>query len=139
MIEPSVLDARIDGLEASMRDMRAEIRALATTVATGQKTPWSTIISMAGFMFVVLVAFSNMSMEGLRVIQTRNTADISKLTENIVTRGEHVQHWANTDAAITNEQRQIDQIRQEQGGTFSLRDAIQQINSRLDKLESRHR
>lgn len=135
MSEPSAFDARLDGLESSMRDMREEMRSLARAVAAGQKTPWGTIISMAGFMFVVLVAFSNMSLDGIKVVQSRNSSDIAKLNDNIVSRGEHAQHWAKTDSDIANEQRQIDEMRQSFGNTYSLRDQIQHMGDRLDRLD----
>lgn len=129
------LGARVDNLEGVASAIRVDIAELRTLVVASQKTPWSTLIAAAGFIVIVTTGFSQLSLAPIRDATGRNSDDIKEINRAIVPRGEHEGHWANTDAAITNLQKQIDQQRQDFGSTYSLRDALSDMQKRLDKLE----
>lgn len=61
-------------------------------------------------------------------------ADTAK---SIVPRGEHEQRWTATGETQATMQRQIDEIKKSFGDTFSLRDAMQQLQRRIDMIEQR--
>lgn len=130
------LGARVDALEAGVAGLRSDIGALRDAVIASQKTPWSTLIAGAGFIVIVTTALSQLSLQGVNTRVDRSERDILAINSSIVPRGEHEGHWANTDAAIANLQKQIDQQRQDFGSTYSLRDALADMQRRLDKLES---
>lgn len=66
----------------------------------------------------------------------RLTADSEKQRDGLVTRGEHTQKWAADAATFANLQRQIDDTRKELGGTWSMRDALVQLQTRIDRMEN---
>lgn len=129
------IGARVDALEGGFTTIRSDIAELRNLVVASQKTPWSTLISAAGFIVLVTTAFGQLSLQSIRDSNERNTADIRQINDAIVPRGEHAQHWAKTDADIVNLQKQIDQIRNDFGNTYSLHDALSDLQKRLDKLE----
>lgn len=129
------LGARVDNLEVGVSAIRGDIAELRQLVVASQKTPWSTLIAAAGFIVLVTTAFSQLSLQPIRDSNSRNTDDIRQLNDNIVTRGEHTQHWAKTDADIASLQKQIDQVRSDFGNTYSLHDALGDLQKRLDRLE----
>ncbi len=67
----------------------------------------------------------------------RMEAAIMKLTDAIVPRGEHAEHWRAQETADVNLQRQIDELRQQFGSAYSLSNALQDIQDRLTRLEQR--
>lgn len=60
---------------------------------------------------------------------------VLRLTDGIVTRGEHESKWDAETASASNLQRQIDQIRTDLGSSFSLNDALKDISDRIARLE----
>lgn len=65
-----------------------------------------------------------------RIIQDMNT-----LEQQTVPRGEHVERWRSYENQISNLQRQIDDGKKAFGDTYSLRDAFQSLQRRLDQIE----
>lgn len=131
------IGARVDSLETGFTAIRGDIAELRNLVVANQKTPWGTLIAAASLIIIVTTTFSQLSSQPTRDATTRNTDDIRQINDNIVSRGEHLQHWVKTDADIANLQKQIDQARSEFGSTYSLRDALADMQKRLDKLEDR--
>lgn len=129
------LGARVDNLEAVAAAIRTDIAELRTLVVASQKTPWSTLIAAAGVIIIITTGFSQLSLQPIRDATDRNAFDIRAINANIVPRGEHQGHWDITAAEITNLQKQIDQQRSDFGSTYSLRDALADMQKRLDKLE----
>lgn len=129
------LGARVDNLESSVAAIRSDIASLSQLVVASQKTPWGTLISAAGVIVIVTTGFSQLSLQPIRDATTRNTDDIKQINANIVPRGEHQGHWDITAGQIVNLQKQIDQQRNDFGSTYSLRDALADMQKRLDKLE----
>lgn len=129
------LGARVDNLESSVAAIRSDIASLSQLVVASQKTPWGTLISAAGVIVIVTTGFSQLSLQPIRDATARNTDDIKQINANIVPRGEHQGHWDITAGQIVNLQKQIDQQRNDFGSTYSLRDALADMQKRLDKLE----
>lgn len=135
--DDGAMGARVDALEAGVAGLRSDIGSLREAVIASQKTPWGTLISGAGFIVFITTAYSQLSLQGVNTRVDRSERDIAAINGAIVPRGEHEGHWANTDVAISNLQKQIDLQRQDFGATYSLKDALTQINKRLDNLEGK--
>lgn len=63
-------------------------------------------------------------------------AKVEQLRDRIVPRGEHEEKWRGSDQRFADVQRQVDDVKRAFGDTFSLRDALQQMQRRIDALES---
>ena len=61
--------------------------------------------------------------------------NMEQLRERIVPRGEHEEKWRAAEQRFIDTQRQIDDVKRAFGDTFSLRDALQQMQKRIDSLE----
>lgn len=61
---------------------------------------------------------------------------VSVLAAAVVPRGENEEHWRSIDTRAGDLQRQLDDLKKTFGDTFSLRDALQQMQARIDKLEA---
>lgn len=133
--DDGALNARVDNLEKSVGAIRSDIASLSQLVVASQKTPWGTLISAAGVIIIITTGFSQLSLQPIRDQASRNAEDIRTINSQIVPRGEHQGHWDITAAEITNLQKQIDQQRSDFGSTYSLRDALADMQKRLDKLE----
>lgn len=69
----------------------------------------------------------------------RVNADLKALEAVTVPRGEHTERWRGFDASVVNLQRQIDDQNKKFGDTFSLRDALQQMQREIDRLRTERR
>jgi hypothetical protein len=67
----------------------------------------------------------------------RINADIKAIEEVTVPRVEQAERMRSVDAHFVNQQRQLDDIKKAFGDTFSLRDALIQMQRRIDMLESK--
>ena len=65
----------------------------------------------------------------------RIMGQLEQFREQVVPRGEHQRWWASQETADGNLQRQLDEMKKAFGDTFSLRDALQQMQRRIDALE----
>ena len=65
----------------------------------------------------------------------RVESDISGIRKEIVPRAEHEEKWRGADGQRADQQRQIDDIKRAFGDTFSLRDALLQMQRPIDALE----
>lgn len=72
-----------------------------------------------------------------RIDGTLNRVDttILRMDAAVVPRGEHQGKWNETTLQLTSLQKQIDEMRKEFGGTYSLRDAMADQQKRIDRLE----
>lgn len=66
----------------------------------------------------------------------QNRAMIEQVRDRVVPRGEHERVWAQAEQQANNLQRQIDDQKRAFGDTFSLRDALQNMQRRIDTLEA---
>lgn len=62
--------------------------------------------------------------------------DIETQTAGMVPRGEHERVWLNYDRRDQDLQRQLDEVKKSYDNVFSLRDALQTMQKRIDSLES---
>lgn len=90
------------------------------------------------------VAREFVSVRELDARSGRTQTDISRIlqdqkiiAEQIVPRVEHNERNRSVDAQIAGVQRQVDDVKKAFGDTFSLRDALQQLQRRIDQLEGR--
>lgn len=78
----------------------------------------------------------------------RLEGEVNRLRDNLVGRGEHEQKWRNQESAdanldahirseVSNLQRQIDAIKTDFGGTYSLRDKIAELTEEVETLRAR--
>ncbi len=69
--------------------------------------------------------------------RARNEKAVAELRSEQVPRAEHVRTWASYDQRLADIQRQIDETKNTLGSTYSLRDYISRLTTRLDMLEQR--
>ncbi len=62
-------------------------------------------------------------------------ADVSNIRKEVVPRAEHEEKWRGADGHREALQRQLDDLKHQFGETFSLRDALIQMQKRIDTLE----
>lgn len=134
-VNGGALAARVDNLEQSVSAIRGDIANLSQLIMASQKTPWSTLISAAGVIIIITTGFSQLSLQPIRDQAMRNAEDIKRIDSNIVPRGEHEERWRAQDQALAGEQREIDEIRQDLGSTYSLKDALTHMQTDIDKLK----
>lgn len=60
--------------------------------------------------------------------------DFSFLRESQVTRNEHVTHWEQTKADIMEIRKQIDDLRKDFGGQYTVAEKLKELQSELDQL-----
>jgi hypothetical protein len=84
------------------------------------------------------------SVRELDARSARTQTDISRILQDInaienaqVPRVEQLERMRSVDAQFGNIQRQVDDIKKSFGETFSLRDALQQMQRRIDQLETK--
>jgi hypothetical protein len=64
---------------------------------------------------------------------------IEKLQDNVVPRGEHVQHWEAEKTSQADSQRQIDDLRGRMNDLYSAKDFMRDLNERTKMLEAQIR
>lgn len=69
--------------------------------------------------------------------RSRTDKAIVDIRADQVPRAEHERVWSGYDQRLADLQRQIDEAKNALGSTYSLRDYIQRMTDRLDKLETR--
>ncbi|GLI23507.1 hypothetical protein GGQ86_002955 [Xanthobacter flavus] len=69
----------------------------------------------------------------------RIEGDLNAAEKSIVPRPEHEEKWRSFDRETAALQRQIDDLKKQFGDTFSLRDALLQMQRRIDAIESDRR
>lgn len=84
-----------------------------------------------------LLLFINLSIAPLQKDIEQNARTISEIRQDVVPRREHQKDW---DAQVKTDLEQdskIERLRQEFGGTYSLRDALTDMKARLERIEMR--
>ena len=66
----------------------------------------------------------------------RVESDVAGIRKEIVPRAEHAEKWRGADGQRADQQRQIEEMKRVFGDTFSLRDALIQMQRRIDALEA---
>ncbi len=69
--------------------------------------------------------------------RARMEAGIATIRADQVPRAEHDRVWQNYDQRLTDQQRQLDEMKAAQSSIYSQRDAMMDMRDRLDRLEQR--
>lgn len=136
------LEQRVAGLERAVTTLADEIRG-------HSQIPWGAV--SVGLIILGLVmsfaiwgfnAYIGGTQQSIMLVQQsagermdRFEAALMKMQDGIVPRGEHQGKWETQANETANIQRQIDQMREELGSSFSLNDALQSISERIARLE----
>lgn len=155
--EVAALTQRVTGVERVLHD-------LVSKVDEKSKMPWGTILAGAGLLFTVMTSFVTIvggvvawgllsqndnivkslnefkaTYDSNRIVNRQDNnamfADIKAQLSRSVPREEHQQIWlsqANTDK---DQQRQIDEVKNQLSGLYGARDFFKDVSERLDRLE----
>ncbi len=96
-------------------DLKGAVAALAATTVTRQELEWRTARSMED--------------------RSRSDANLRDLRDDLVPRAEHARVWQSYDQRLSDQQRQVDELKQAAGSVYSQRDALMDMRERLDRLE----
>jgi hypothetical protein len=146
MAEPAynfgALEERVSGLEHGISDVRASIDGLAREVRDRQKFPWPAIWGGMSVLLVIIGMFGAIVVWGFNSYLTSLQSTLSGLQtqvvaidQGIVPRGEHQERWRAQEASVANVQREVDQMRNDFGSSFSLNDTLKALMERVDRLE----
>ncbi len=160
------LEQRVYGLEQGVAGLSSQISGLSQQIAASGKTNWSVIIGFGGIALSFMVAIGGMAYWPIREAQADMKLLIGKQADAIASLGERFVSIRELDARSgrtrqdidrlntdlntldvnarrameqvdANLQRQIDDQKKQFGDTFSLRDALLQMQRRIDVLEGR--
>lgn len=163
-INLGALAQRVTGVEQGLSQLRNEqssnflalggqVSALGDKFVARSQTPWSTLISAAGFIVLIGGLYSTLSLRPLEQAISQNAKDITQLKEDLVPRGEHTEKWRANDNRFDDQSRQlvavqnllteqikgesasIDDLKHQFGATYGLRDILADIQKRMDRLE----
>jgi Flp pilus assembly protein TadB len=136
------LEQRVAGLERAVTTLADEIRGRS-------QIPWGAVSACLVALGLVMAfavwgfnAYIGGTQQSILLVQQatsermdRFEAALMKVQDGIVPRGEHEGKWVTQANETANVQRQIDQMREELGSSFSLNDALQSISERIARLE----
>lgn len=162
--EVAALTQRVTGVEAAVESIRKDIHGLVTKFDERSRMPWGTLIAGLTLFWMVITSFvtigggvvawgilgrmdnSDKRMDAFQATYDANRlvlrqdnaaifADIREQLSRSVPREEHQQIWqaqANTDK---DQQRQIDEVKNQLSGLYGARDFFKDVQDRLDRLE----
>lgn len=162
------LEQRVYGLEQGVAGLSSQISGLSQQISASGKTNWSVIIGFGGIALSFMVAIGGMAywpireaQGDLKLVLGKQTDILSSMGEKFVSireadaRGARTRQDVerlNTDMTAmevnlrraieqgdSNLQRQVDDQKKAFGDTFSLRDALMNMQRRIDYLETRSR
>lgn len=136
------LEQRVAGLERAVTTLAEEIRGRS-------QIPWGAVsacLVALGFVMAFAVwgfnAYIGGTQQSIMLVQQASTermdrfeAALMKIHDGVVPRGEHQERWRSLENADNSLQRQLDSFRAEFGSSYSLNDALQSIQARLERLE----
>lgn len=162
------LEQRVYGLEQSISGISQQIAGLAQKIDARAQTNWPVIIGFGGFALSIMVAIGGMAywpireaQSDLKAIAAKQTDVIGSLGDRFVSIRELEGRSGRTQSELArlnadigsqelnmrrsieqadgNLQRQLDDMKKAFGDTFSLRDALLQMQRRIDQLEAARR
>lgn len=162
------LQQRVFGLEQAVNNISQQLTSISQQITSGAKPNWSVLVSTAGFCLLFAGAIGGLAYAPIRENQTDLKAALIDVTKAIGSQGEKFVsireldgrsgrtrqeiERLNTDLNAqdtaqrrameqgdANLQRQIDDQKKQFGDTFSLRDALLQMQRRIDQLEAARR
>lgn len=162
------LQQRVFGLEQAVNNISQQLTSISQQITSGAKPNWSVLVSTAGFCLLFAGAIGGLAYAPIRENQTdlkvamidmsktisaqsdkfvsireldgrsgRTRQDIERLNTDL--NAQELTRRRELELMATNLQRQIDDQKKAFGDTFSLRDAIQQMQRRIDQLEAARR
>lgn len=160
------LRQRVSSIENTVLGFGTKLEALTTALNDRSKTPWAIILSGAGTSLGAITIVGTLIAWGLsvqtesivkslndfratyeanRVVSRNENTDrfnninilITRLADMQVPRAELDRVFQGYDQRFTDTQRQLDEQRNAFAGTYSLKDYIERITTRLDRLEER--
>ena len=136
------LEERVSGLERSLAHIVSSLDGLAKDVRERQRFPWPAVWGGVSVLLVVIGMFGALVMYGIAANFDRDRSNIDRietailaLTSATVPRGEHERQWLNEAQQRDDLQRQIDQLNDTFGASFSLNDTLKALMDRVDRLE----
>ena|ERR1700744_5047636 len=94
------------------------------------------VLQLVGAAGAVLALYISLSVAPMQKDIDQNKSDIRDIRGQIVPRSEHVEKWNSQRDRDAEIQREIDQIRLEIGSQWSVGKELENINNRLDKIET---
>lgn len=151
------LAEKVDNLERSFLEFRGDIRALSLDLRNAQK-PNVTNMWMGASVLLVLIGVYGSSLlapinKDVSRLDEEEKRQAAWLERNVVPLAQHIEMWkanaehfdaigkqmASSDQLLAQQnqtsERQIDDINNRIGSTYGLRDVLQDVQKRLDKLE----
>jgi hypothetical protein len=137
------LEERVAGLERGQVQVVAALDSLAREVRERSKFPWpaiwggiSVLLVLVSMMGAIVIWGFNSYLGGIQGTFDRMQAQVEKVDDSIVPRGEHQERWRALEAADTVTQREIDAIRSDLGASFTLNDTLKTLVERIERLEA---
>lgn len=109
---------------------------MSSDIKTNGHVSVTTLAATVGSVVGALLLFINLSIAPLQKDIEQNKQDIADIRQNIVPRKEHEKDWAAQVKTDGDQDRRIEQIREDFGSTYSLKDALSDMRLRLEKLET---
>lgn len=106
----AALDQRVTGLEGAVKDIASGVRDLGTKLDNNSKTPWPTIISLAGVAVAILVAIGGLAYRPIDAAQSRLESELKIVQLQIVPRGEHTEHWRRDEKDVDHLRHRIEKL-----------------------------
>lgn len=106
--------------------LKTEIRDLATDTASALSVITDKMVTQ-----------KEMEWRSARAAEDRQRTEVSikDLRSDQVPRQEHERVWSGYDSKISDVQRQVDELKQQQAGVYGARDVLLDLRQRLDRIE----
>jgi hypothetical protein len=151
-----------NGMTTLASEMRTSVAALSTNLAERNKPQWQALGVALTFAAILgglaywpiqsatndlklsvsaiadkMVTQNEMDWRTARGSEDRQRTDVAikELRQDQVPRGEHERVWTAYDQRFIDQQRQIDEVKQQQGSVYGQRDVILDLRERLDRME----
>lgn len=148
----SNLQSRFEQGQANIQsDFKQAIASINTKFDERSRTPWAVLIG-AGTLFVAVAGYigaltlkpyerdiQRLDQETVRSDSRQESYRIEMakfLSDNIVPRREHEEKWRGNDERFAEVNRQIDELKRANGSTYGVRDLLQDLQRRLDRVET---
>lgn len=162
--EVAALTQRVNNVEAGIESIRKDIHGLVSKFDERSKMPWGTLLAGLTLFWMVITSFVTIgggvvawglsqqnanivtsladfknTYENNRVVNRQDTsaafADVRSQLARSVPREEHEQIWLAQSNTDKDQQRQIDEVKNQLSSLYGARDFFKDVQERLDRLE----
>lgn len=162
--EVAALTQRVNNVEAGIESIRKDIHGLVSKFDERSKMPWGTLLAGLTLFWMVITSFVTIgggvvawglsqqnanivstlvdfktTYENNRVVNRQDTnaafADVRAQLSRSVPREEHEQIWLAQSNTDKDQQRQIDEVKNQLSSLYGARDFFKDVQERLDRLE----